>query len=107
MTTFTFRRGATRPNITLPWQEEIAQNVWADLNLSTGYTFVLELVRNATVALTKTTGITGTDGSVTVAWAAGELALTVGTYQLNLRATSGGLDRDYSPDSPVRIKIVE
>lgn len=107
MSTFTYRRGAERPNLTLPWQEETTAGVWVDLDLSTGYTFLLTLTRidDDTTALSKTTGITGADGSVAVAWAADELDIPAGGHRLNLRATSGGLDRDYSPGSPVTLII--
>jgi hypothetical protein len=42
----------------------------------------------ATPLLTKTTNITGaTGGQITVAWAANDLALTPGTYLVQLKAT--------------------
>lgn len=106
---FTYRTGAERPSLTLPWQEQLTATTWGDLDLSTGYTFTLELVDDAgTAQLTKTSGITGQDGSVVVTWAVGELALTVGDYALHLRAneTATNADRDYSPDEPVTVRIV-
>lgn len=107
-TTFTYRRGAERPTITLPWQEQTGLSTWADLDLSTGYTFSLALSKenDGTTALTKTTGVTGQNGSVLVSWEADDLDIEPGTYQLKLRATTGGLDRDYAPGNPPRIVIV-
>lgn len=107
MSTFTYRRGAERPNITLPWQEETSQGVWADLDLSSGYTFVATLTRidDGTTALTKTSSITGADGSVTIVWAADELDIPPGSHRLNVRATNSSLDRDHSPDAPTEIII--
>lgn len=111
MDTFHYNAGDERPALTLPWQEETSQGVWTDLDLSSGYTFSLTLTllvrsgTSSTAALTKTTNITGNDGSVTVTWAAGELALTPGEYELQLTATTGGVDRSYSPGNPIKIHI--
>ena len=108
MQTFTYRAGAELPGLTLPWQEETAQGVWTDLDLSSGYTFTLTLLdRSGATALTKTTNITGANGSVAVAWAADDLALTAGTYTLHLRAreTATSKDRDYSTDNPLKLVI--
>ena len=103
---FTYRTGAERPTLTLPWQEQTAAYTWTDLDLSSGYTFSLTLVdEDGTTALTKTTNITGANGSVVVTWAADDLALDAGTYTLNLRATTSSLDRDYSPGDPIKIRI--
>lgn len=107
-TSFTFTTGAELPGLTLPWQEETAPRVWTDLDLSTGYTFTLLLVRpSGTIALTKTTGIFGAVGSVIVGWATDELDIPAGSYVLKLRAreTGTGKDRDYRPGSPIRITI--
>lgn len=104
--TFTYRRGAERPNLTLPWQEQTAAATWTDLDLSSGFTFTATLTNTAgTVVVTKTTGITGANGSVTIAWAADELDIAPTTYTLHVRATTGGVDRDYSPADPVKIII--
>ena len=109
MSTVTYEAGAELPGLTLPWQEELTQNVWTDLDLSSGYTFSLRLVNSANVdTLTKTTNITGTTTGVTVAWATGELAIDTGVYTMRLRATETATskDRDYRPGDPVRISIV-
>lgn len=104
---FTYRRGAERPNLTLPWQEQAGPDTWTDLDLSSGYTFQLTLTnRLGAVVVTKTSGIAGTDGAATVTWAADELDIEPDVYTLNLRATTGGVDRDYSPGQPVRVRIV-
>lgn len=103
-----YRRGAELPTLTLPWEEEIAQNEWDDLDLSSGYTFTLTLTDSlGAVQLTKVTGITGGDGFVVVAWAVDDLEIPVGPYSLRLRAreTSTGKDRDYEPGRPIRIQI--
>ena len=87
----------------------MTQNVWTDLDLSTGYTFTLTLTASdGTVTVTKTTGLTGTGTGVNVAWAVGELDIAVGTYYLNLRAreTATSKDRDYRPGRPIRVNIV-
>lgn len=106
MQTFTYRRGAESPGLVLPWQYESAQGTWTDLDLSSGYTFTLTLVANdGTTTVTKTTGIAGTNGTVEVSWSTDELNIAPGNYTLNLRATAGGLDRDYSPARPIKIQI--
>lgn len=109
MNTFVYRRGAELPGLTLPWQEETAANTYTDLDLSSGYTFTLTLEdSDGTTTLTKTTGITGSDGSVAVAWAVDDLDIALGTYALRLRAneTATSKDRDYSPEDPIRLIIV-
>lgn len=108
--TFTYRTGAELPGLTLPWQEELSAGTFTNLDLSSGYTFTLELVdRDGTVSLTKTTNLTGAVGSVAVAWATNDLALTAGTYTLKLRAreTATSKDRDYRPGNPIKIVITD
>ena len=108
---FVYKRGAELPGLTLPWQEETAQGVFADLDLTSGWSFTLRLINRATqqVAVTKTTGITGFDGGVVVTWATDELDIPAGVYRLRLRARENATsrDRDYSPASPPTIQIVE
>ena len=107
---FTYERGAELPSLTLPWQEETAQDTWTDLDLSGGtHTFTLTLVdRSGTTVLTKTSGITGNNGSVSVVWAVDELDIAEGTYKMFLRAreTATTKDRDYRPGNPLHVKIV-
>ena len=105
---FIYRSGAENPGIVCPWSYESAANTWTALDLSTGFTFSLTLTDSAgTVALTKTTNITGTSTGFTIAWATGELVLTVGLYTMNVRVTetATSLDRDYRPGNPVRVQI--
>lgn len=105
---FAYRVGAELPGLTLPWQEEVAQDTFADLDLS-AYTFELTLVHAAgTVALTKSTGITGAVGAVSIVWVVGELDIAPGRYNLRLRATetATGKDRDYWPNDPPVVQIV-
>lgn len=108
-TRFVYKAGAELPGLTLPWQEELTRNTYTDLDLSSGYTFSLTLtgLGASTAALTKTTGITGAVGSVSVAWAADELDLAAGVYKLELRAreTATSKDRDYSPSNPPVVQI--
>ena len=86
---------------------------WADadgdlIDFSAGYTFQVLLVNTAgTIVVTKTSNITGsaTAPNVTVAWAAGELNITPGTYLLHLKATTGTSDRIFSPGRLPTISI--
>ncbi len=108
MTTFKYARGAEEPGLTLYWDEETSQDVWTPLDLSSGYTFELNLYSRGRAILTKTTGIAGAIGAVVVSWGVGELDIQRGTYALALRAneTASGKDRDYDPGG-VFIKIVD
>ena len=107
---FVYRAGAEAPGLVLSWKYESALNTWTNLDLSSGYTFTLTLISDAdgSTALTKTTNLTGGNGTVTVAWASGDLAIATGSYTLKLRAneTATGADRDYNPGNPIRIQIV-
>lgn len=84
-----YHRDAERPEAVLTLPDGV--------DVSTGYTFVVRIGRPGEEAVVeKTTGITGGDGVVTVAWAAGELAdLVKGRYTMQVTATTGGLDRVY------------
>lgn len=76
------------------------------IDFSSGWTFVFKIGLPGNAALlTKSSSITGAAGAgsepdgtpnVTITWAAGELALTPGTYQGQLTATSSSLDRVFS-----------
>lgn len=81
--------GAELPPLKLELLDE--SNEVIDL---TGFTGTLKLATDTdtSAALTKTTGLTFSTTGVTVAWAAGDLALTPGTYVGEITATSGGLD---------------
>ncbi len=94
-----YYQGAERPALKL-W---LLDDDGTLIDFSTGYTFELKigLVGQAAL-LTKTSGIVGAAGAgveptgtpnVTVSWTSGELAITVGAYSWQLKATTGGLDR--------------
>lgn len=97
-----YHQGAERPALKL-W---LLDDDGSLIDFSTGYTFELKVGLAGQVALlTKTTGIVGAAGAgveptgtpnVTVSWAAAELAITVGAYSWQLKATTGGLDRYFS-----------
>ena len=109
MRTFSYRPGAEIPYLTLPWQYEVSSGVWADLDMTSGYTFSLTLTPadSSTPTLTKTTNIVGLASGVRVEWQSGELDIAPGRYRLDLRATSGGADRDYRPSAPLEILIFD
>ena len=107
METIVYEGGATtaRPALVLRWQYQDTATTWADLDLS-AYSFSLTLVdTNGTTQLTKT-DVTGGSGTATVTWTAGELDLSPGVYELHLAASSGGVTRHYSPNRPLKIRIV-
>lgn len=101
----TYRRGAELPALVLPWQTETTPGVWADLDLSTGYTFTLTLIAPDGSPTTPAGAKTGAVGKVTVGFASGALDLTPGRYEFRLRATVGDLDRDYRPAERVILVI--
>ncbi len=79
------------------WQATIVIN-GVLLDFTSGYTFEVKLVDSTgTVALTKTSNITGAAGGVvTTAWAIGDLALTPGRYTAQLRVSRNSDSRDFS-----------
>jgi len=104
----TARVGA-EPTWTLPWTVETSQNVFSNYDTSSGFTFTMTLTNEAgTDVVTKTTGITGADGSVAIAIAVDELEIAAALYTLHLRAreTATSKDSDYSPESPVTVNII-
>jgi len=102
-----YHRGAERPTLRM-W---LFDDSGALIDFSSGYSFSLKIGTPGVAAvLTKTSGITGAAGSGTapggvpnlvVAWAADELDIAVNTYEWQLTATVGGLDRKFS--GPFRI----
>lgn len=94
-----YYQGAARPDLKL-W---LLDDDGSLINFSSGYTFELKVgLVGSPALLTKTTGIVGAAGAgveptgipnVTASWAAGELAITVGAYSWQLKATSSGLPR--------------
>jgi hypothetical protein len=108
MTAWVYRQDQELPSFAVNWYQKIA-GVDTLIDFSTGYTFQLLLVNttDGTIALTKTTNITGaaTSPNVTAAWAAGELNLTPGNYLAHLKATTGTSDRIFNPGRPPTITI--
>lgn len=94
-TGLSYARSAERPYARLWLQDDQGDLI----DLSTGYTFTVNIGRRGHVAdRTKTTGITGAAGAgvcptgtpnLVVAWSAGELNLTPGAYELEIIATTG------------------
>lgn len=91
----------------LPYWEATVTVGGAVPDLSSGYTFEVNIATSATATpvLTKTSGISGSSaGVVTVAWAAGELALTAGTYVVQLTATRTSDSKDWTIQDRLIIK---
>lgn len=91
MSTVVYTAGAELPALALTWRDPDGDII----DLSTGWTFSLRI--DTSPVTEKTSGITGADTApnVTIAWAAGELDVTPGTYdcQLWARRTADSLDR--------------
>lgn len=108
-TVFIYNRGDELPGLTLPWQTETAQNTYTDLDLSAGHTFSLTLTNSAgTAELTKTSGITGNNGSVVIDWAVDELDIAEALYDFELVATetATGKTRTYRRGERVSLRII-
>ncbi len=107
MSSWVYRADAEVPSYTVLWRD--SSNV--PIDFSTGYTFEVKLVNRSSgaVALTKTTGITGSDGSsgynIVVAWSVGELNVTPGIYEVHLTATTETADRHFRPGHEPQIVI--
>jgi hypothetical protein len=96
-----YRRTAERPDLAL-W---LLDDDGTLIDFSTGYTFQLKIGDpGSTALLTKTLNITGATGAgveptgtpnITIGWAAGELDITPGTYELQLTATTASADREF------------
>ena len=94
-----YYQGAERPSLDM-WLLDDDGDL---IDFSSGYTFVLRVGQiGSAAALEKTGGITGAAGSgqelsgtpnVSVTWSSGELDLVPGSYEWQLVATTGGLDR--------------
>lgn len=90
-TVLRYHSTAERPTFRLSWYDD--DDAIIDFSAST---FSLKIGNpGSTALLTKTTGITGaaTAPNITVAWAAGELDLTPGTYQWQMTTTTSALNR--------------
>jgi hypothetical protein len=103
MTVLSYRRGQELPGVSLTWLRSNGD----PLDLSTGYTFTVELVdRDDVAVVTKTSGVTGGVGAVSVAWAAGELDINPGSYRMLVVAVDGdGAARAFSPGNPPTVTI--
>jgi hypothetical protein len=90
----------------LDWVASVVLNGDDAIDFST-FSFQVTCVTVGTTTpllFTKTTGITGTVGTVTVAWFAADLgALTAGTYDLKLRIRSAGT-KDHTIDERILVK---
>lgn len=93
--------GDTRPD----YEDTITMAGVAE-DLSTGHTFELNLFRTgATPALTKTTGITGSnDSKVTVNWAPGDLDVTPAIYRAQITVTRTADDEQWTTEASIRIR---
>ncbi len=84
------------PSTPFNWGEKVA-GVAQPVDFSSGSTFTIEISRNGTIVLTKTTGIVGaaTYPNVVVDWAVDEIAALAGAYDCRLiaRRTSDSKDR--------------
>ncbi len=93
----------------LDWVASVELNGDTAVAFQTGYTFQVTCVTKGTTTpllFTKTTGITGSAGTVTVAWTSTDLgALAAGTYSLKLRIRSSGT-KDLTVDEDILVKPV-
>lgn len=102
----TYRRGARLPNLTLDWLDGAGNN----LDLTSAYTLSVKLYPEVGgSAITASGSLTGGVGTLTIAWSATDLDQTAGRYVLRARAveTSTSKPRDFLPDSPPVIQIVD
>lgn len=108
MATFNYYQHAEDPAYVVTWLDSDG----AVIDFSSGYTFELKLVSVSagTVALTKTTGITGaaTAPNITAQWSSGELAaITPGDYQAVLTPTTSSRQRSpFGGRTPDIIRII-
>ena len=107
MATFPYYQHAEDPAYVGTWRDRDG----AIVDFSTGYTFELKLVavNGQTVALTKTTGITGaaTAPNFIVQWSTGELNITPGDYKAILTPTTGSRQRSpFGGRTPDIIRII-
>jgi len=87
-TSIEYVAGAERPALTIEFLDE--DNAVIDL---TGFTGSVKLgLDTTTTALTKSTGVSCSSTGMSIAWAAGDLALTPGTYLGEAIATASSLD---------------
>ena len=107
MATFNYYQHAEDPAYVVTWLDSDGTVI----DFSSGYTFELKLVSVSagTVALTKTTGITGaaTAPNVIVQWSSGELNIAAGDYQAVLTPTTSSRQRSpFGGRTPDIIRII-
>jgi hypothetical protein len=97
--------GTERPDLALLWREGVGRTL---INFAAGYSFAVKVgaMDLSATSFTKTTGITGSAGAeavgttpavpnLVISWTAADRgALAAGTYRVEIRATTGGVDRD-------------
>lgn len=90
-----------------PYWQATVEIDGATEDLSSGYTFEVNIAATATAApvVTKLSGIAGfPDGLVVVSWATGELGIDAGTYVIQLTATRTSDSRDWTIQDRIKIK---
>jgi hypothetical protein len=96
--TVTIYQDETDPDTRLAWYDTDGQ-----LRDLTGWTLTAEVVNRHSIIATKTTGITGGDGTgtsnVNIAWTTDELDDLDGTYMLRVVATSGSETAVFTVDT--------
>jgi hypothetical protein len=105
MADFVYMTNQEYPSITLTWKNSNDEVI----NFSSGYTWTVILARGGEAAVTKTTGVVGasTAPNVTINWAAGELDIAEGTYELVVVARDGAnKDRVFRPGRLPTVQIV-
>lgn len=106
MTVYTYIADQADPALALNWLDRDGNTI----NFSSGYTFTVQLVsdQSGSVALTKTTGITGasTLPNVLIAWGTSDFTGLDGTYKVRAYATSGGRKRVFDPEHPPTVRVV-
>jgi hypothetical protein len=99
----TYFAGDERPY----WEATVTVDGVAE-DMTSGYTFEVNIAPTATTSpstLVKTSGIVGgPDGLVTVAWAVGDLAITPGSYVVQLTATRTSDSKDWTVQDKIKIK---
>ena len=105
MADFVYLSTQESPAIQLIWKDSTG----TPIDFSTGYTFKVMVSQLQTALINKTTGITGaaTAPNVTIAWAANELNITEGVYDLIVIASTGSNDRVFRPGNPPQLQVVK
>lgn len=105
MADFVYLTNQEYPSIHLVWKDGNGDII----NFSSGYTWTVMLATAGEAVVLKTTGVTGasTSPNVTINWAADELDIAEGLYDLVVIATDGASkDRVFRPGNPPTVQIV-